>query len=463
MVLLLASLLIVGTAYAIARGVDVRLALLVSAFVIASIAGAPASVSATFLATFSDEKFVVPICSAMGFAYVLRQTECDRHLVQLLIRPIRRLRFLLIPGVAIVGFLVNIPVISQTSTAVCLGPVVVPLMRAANISPITTGATLLLGSSVGGELLNPGAPELNTVARTTQSATQEIIPYVVPWVFPQLALSLALFWWLSQHTERRFHQEQWSAPGEALASAEATTADREFRVHWLRAMIPLVPLVLLFLTSKPLEWFHIPEAWVVAGKPGDPKNTAAIYSTRLIGFAMLIGVVLAALSTPRQTKEVAKAFFDGAGYAFANVVALIVTANCFGTAVEKAGFAALLGETLRAMPNLLLPLTAALPVAFGVLSGSGMASTQSLYPLIAEAVTSAQADGQGEVSIELLKDLGGLVSVGAAAGRTMSPVSAVALMCAALTQTHSFTLTKQVALPLLGGLAILVASRMLFG
>ena len=41
----------------------------------------------TFLATFSDEKFVVPICAAMGFAYVLRHTGCERHLVLLLVKP----------------------------------------------------------------------------------------------------------------------------------------------------------------------------------------------------------------------------------------------------------------------------------------------------------------------------------------------------------------------------------------
>src|SRR5262249_50059806 len=41
---------------------------------------------------------IVPICSAVGFAYVLKLTECDVHLVQLLVKPIRAVRGLLIPG-----------------------------------------------------------------------------------------------------------------------------------------------------------------------------------------------------------------------------------------------------------------------------------------------------------------------------------------------------------------------------
>ncbi len=104
-----------------------------------------------FLATFSNEKFVVPICSAMGFAYVLKHTGCERHLVLLLVKPLRTIRVLLVPGVVFVGFLVNVPLVSQTSTAVCLGAVVVPLMRASGYSMATIGACLLLGASVGGE------------------------------------------------------------------------------------------------------------------------------------------------------------------------------------------------------------------------------------------------------------------------------------------------------------------------
>jgi DcuC family C4-dicarboxylate transporter len=44
---------------------------------------------------------------------------------------------------------------------------------------------------------------------------------------------------------------------------------------------------------------------------------------------MLIGVGVAALSAPRKADGCMKAFFDGAGYAFANVISLIVIAQGF--------------------------------------------------------------------------------------------------------------------------------------
>src|SRR5437660_12600210 len=126
MVPVLGGLIIAVAVYAIVRRVDVRLVLLLTALALGTLGGNPMAIVRVFLATFSNERFVVPICTAMGFAYVLRYTGCDQHLVHLLLRPVQRVRALLVPGTVAVGFLVNIPIVSQTSTAVTLGAVVIP-------------------------------------------------------------------------------------------------------------------------------------------------------------------------------------------------------------------------------------------------------------------------------------------------------------------------------------------------
>jgi len=438
MTLLLAALIIVAAVWAVFRGLDVRLALMIAALALGGMAGDLRPVIRKFLATFSDEKFVVPICSAMGFAYVLRLTECDQHLVQLLTRPLRKARVFLIPGVILVGFLVNIPVISQTSTAVCLGAVVVPLMKAAGLRSITIGSTILLGASIGGELLNPGAPELLTVAKNQNCDSRDVIPAVSRLVFYHLAIATVIFWWMSLRAERRMPPIE----------QEVETATTTFRINYFRAMVPIVPLVLLFVTGPPLSFFKVPLDWVV-----DPglKDADKIFPTRLIGLAMIIGVAVAVLAAPRQAAQVPKAFFEGAGYAFAGIVSLIVTANCFGVAIEQIGLADALSELIRAAPNLLIPLAASVPLAFGALSGSGMASTQSLYGFFVKPAES--------LGIDRL-DLGAIVSIAAAAGRTMSPVAAVTLMCSTMTQMNPFTLAKRVAGPLLLSWAIVIALRM---
>ena len=47
---------------------------------------------------------------------VLRATGCDRHLVHLLIRPLRRARWAALPGGIAAAYLVNLAVPSQSSS-----------------------------------------------------------------------------------------------------------------------------------------------------------------------------------------------------------------------------------------------------------------------------------------------------------------------------------------------------------
>lgn len=447
-----------GAIVLVVKGWDVRLVLLSAALVIAGAAGSVPVVLREFLATFSNEKFVVPICTAMGFAYVLKHTGCERHLVLLLIRPLRRVKFLLVPGVVLVGFVVNIPLISQTSTAVCLGAVVVPLMRAAGYSLPTIGACLLLGASVGGELLNPGAPELLTVfSKTGVSTTEQARSYLPPLVFTQLAVSTLVIWAMSAWWERTakaaepVHEteddEKAATWHELPPQAEPEAPER---INILKALVPLVPLVLLFAAAPPFSVIDIPDAWVIARKADGTRDPA--YSSRLIGLAMLVGVLVAAAVTPNKARACVKEFFNGAGYGFANIVSLIVTATCFGKAIESAGVARALGELITRAPELMQPLAALVPLAFAALCGSGMASTQSLYGFFHAP---AEALGLDPVAV------GALVSLGSAAGRTMSPVAAVVLMCASLTGANPFTLAKRVAVPLLAGIAVVVVLRVL--
>jgi DcuC family C4-dicarboxylate transporter len=214
--------------------------------------------------------------------------------------------------------------------------------------------------------------------------------------------------------------------------------------------VPVVPLALLFATSLPAEYklFDVPDRWVIAVRADGTRDPA--YSTRLIGLAMLVGVAVAAAAAPGRARDCVKEFFAGAGYGFTNIVSLIVTATCFGKAIELAGVARVLGQLIESVPELMQPLACFVPLAFAALCGSGMASTQSLYEFF---YTPAVRLGLDPVSV------GALVSLGSAAGRTMSPVAAVVLMCGTLTGTNPFTLAKRVAVPLLVGVTVVVLLR----
>lgn len=459
--LIFGVVIIAAAVYAVMRKVDVRLALIPAGLLMGTLAGQPMAIVQKFLETFTDGKFVVPICCAMGFAYVLKFTQCDQHLVQLLVKPLRYVRNLLIPGAVLVGFLVNIPIISQTSTAVAIGAVLIPLLFAAEISPITAGAALLLGASVGGELLNPGAPEFGTIVKEVEGVRSltraDLINYTLPFNLVQLSVATAVFWWFSARAEASHRKER--------AWAGATVeSDEPFRVDLLKAAVPLVPLVLLFLTSRAFHVISVPQEWLVSPKELTDLPAAAaekkaydLFDSRLIGAAMLVGVAAAALTTlstragRKEVLETARTFFAGAGYAFAEIIGIIVAASCFAKGVELIGIGDLIGKLVTVVPALLLPVAGFVPMSFAVVSGSGMAATQGLFKLFVDPAVSQGFDPA---------QVGAIVSLGAAAGRTMSPVAAVALMSAKLTNTSSADLSRRVALPLLLGLtaAILVGT-----
>ena len=159
----------------VVRGLDVRLLLFLGAVPLFLAVGKPAFFIATLAQEMANPKTIVPICSAMGFAYVLGLTECDRHLVLLLVRPLQRLRPLLIPGGIAAGYLINTTIVSQAATAAVLGPVLIPLLRAGGMGAAAAGATLLIGSSMGGELFNPGAVEIAKLSELTALSTAQVV------------------------------------------------------------------------------------------------------------------------------------------------------------------------------------------------------------------------------------------------------------------------------------------------
>lgn len=463
--LLLGLVILALGVIAVYRQVEVRLTLLITALALGIVADDPWRIVQVFFQTFANERFVVPICTAMGFAYVLRHTGCDQHLVRLLVRPLTRVRFLLIPGTVLVGFLVNMPIVSQTSTAVTIGPVVIPILLAARISPLTTGAALLLGSSIGGELFNPGAPELRTTIEESVKAAKDLkLPYeqyntercverIMPLNLVGLVVATSVFWWLSLRREQKVMPATGATPAAGPATDQGPTEEivgAPFHVNYLRAMVPLVPLVLLYLTAPPMELIEVPKTWLEPQPEAAPPGR---FESRLIGAAMLVGTVVAGLVVWRKGLGTASAFFEGAGFGFTHIISLIIVANCFGEAVKAIGLAQVVGGWIRQDPVLLIVAAAVLPLGFAFLSGSGMASTQSLFVFFAEPALRLGIDPT---------HAGAVVSIASAAGRTMSPVAAVALMSARLTGTTSLELSRRVALPLLAGVgAVVIAALVL--
>jgi DcuC family C4-dicarboxylate transporter len=431
---ILGLVVIAAAVYAIARRVDVRLALFLAAIAMGALAGDITPVVRKFFATLGSEQFVVPICSAMGFAHVLRKSGCDQHLIYLLSRPLLRVRPLLIPGAVLVPFVVNISVISQAGTAVAVGTVMVPLLRSARLSPLTIAAALALGSSLGGEQLNPGAPEVNTIATQSKAAAIDCVQRVAPVLLLQLAMALAVFWPICLRAEARAGQSDTPSPEEKAADLVA------FKVNLAKAAVPLVPILLLMIVSPPFNLIPVPREWFV-----DPGASPVTFGARLVGASMLVGTALAALAGPGASQATV-AFFEGAGLATARIISIIVVASCFGQGIEQLQLDEPIRRLIKGHENLVWPIAGTLTFLFALLCGSGMAATQSLYKFFV----------RDSMSTEMMLRVGGVTAVCASAGRTMSPVAAVNLISADLTNTEVVAIARRNALPLLVATAVTI-------
>lgn len=417
---------------ALARGYEVRLVLLIGAFVLAALGQKADQILITFLQGLADPTSVVPICSAMGFAYVIKAFGCDQELVKALFRPLLSARFLAVPGTILIGFVVNITIISQTSTSLAVGTVLIPLLRTLGLRGVIIGSSLVLGASIGGELLNPGAPELVAIANKLGVKPTSLTPEIAKVVFIHLAVAMVLFLVLRR---KELGQTQTMAMPESIS------------VRWWMALVPVVPIALLFLFGPPFNWFTWPSEWLLA--KGERPD---LYSPRLIGVAMLIGCLAACIAVPKQAGTVAKHFFEGAGYGYIYIISLIVIAKCFSEGIKLAGIASFIAHLAELMPVLLLPMAAILTAFLAFLSGSGIGATQGLFPLLADVAVQNQID-------PVL--VGVLCCLGAAAGRTASLVAAVTLMCSQLTESKPVELSRRVMLPLAVGLSTVIVITML--
>lgn len=415
------------------RRVDVRLVLLAAGLAMALLAGQPLAIADTFTRGMVTA-MVAPICASMGFAALMHATGCDRHLVHALLAPVQRLPWLVVPGGILAAYLVNAAVPSQSSTAAALGPILVPLLLASGRPPAVAGAALVLGASFGGDLMHPGAQDIQAVTGTTGLPAAPLSARVLPATVAGVLVATLVFTLLNR--------PRIAAPSNSRPDAVASqlVAPPSLRLDPLRAAIPVVPVVLLLLAYagwQPLRWLITPPA----GQEWEPLE-GALPVVR----AMLIGALLATLVAWREVLTLTRAFFDGMGAAYASIISLTITAQCFGTGIAVIGMAGALLR-LASETDALVPLAAGFPWALSMLSGSGSG------PVLAFAQTFLVHVPAGEEPVTL----GALACLGGAFGRTMSPVSAVVVYGSGLVGVSPLVLVRHLLPALLAGGAVAIA------
>jgi DcuC family C4-dicarboxylate transporter len=411
------------------RGFDVRPVLFSTALLMGALAGQPGVVFRKIAEALTDPKYVLPLCGAMGFSYVVRETECLDDLVSLLLRPVAKVARLVVPGSSAVAFFVNSALPSQTSTLAAVGPLSIALIArleaTRQMSAIAVGSFLVLGSSIAGELLNPGVAQISVVAANAHLRPTELVVWLAP--AGVLALAVAIG---AMILRMRLTKAESGAPIATFAPAEAAAARPSSSIRW-RAILPLLPLM-----------------WLMAGHPSLPTAPiiAKVTPAGLEVFtAMMVGIALTIATTRGDRAKAGRAALDGMGFSFAHIVTLVAVAAGIAKGLEVAGVLAGFVAWAAGHATAALGLSFLLSFLLAVISGSGIGPSVAL----ATALTPRAA----ELGLHPLA-LGGAILFGAEAGRTTSPVAAVVNFGGALVSATPRALAWRLVVPCLcGGVA----------
>lgn len=413
--MVIAGVIVVVLAFvAIVKKYEARLVLFLAGVLMCFIGGLPNDVIKALTKAMTNNSLVPTICTVMGFSYVMKLTECDKHLVNSISGLLRRGRVVLVPIAFFLTWWISLAIPSASGCSAAVGSILIPTLIAAGVHPAMAGAVVLAGT--WGSAISPGNAHNPFVADLAGTDMMTVVlnetpASVIASVTCVIALTIiAVVFHEGADEERRV--------AHLAEQGEPVMAARAFRVNPLRAIVPLVPLVLLVLGSKQVA--VLPEVSVPT--------------------SMIIGVVLGFLVTLKDAQEICRRFFRGMGDAYADVIGLIVCATIFTTGMTAIGLTGALTDLMKNSDAMAAAAGTFGPFFIAVISGSGDAAAFAFNGAITPF---AEQFGMS------IMDLGSLAQIAGAMGRSMSPVAGAAIICAGLAHVNPIELAKRNAVPCL--------------
>lgn len=390
------------------------------------IAGNPMDAFNAFSTAIKNAKVIEPIVASMGFAYVLKLTECDKHLVHSLSKVLKHAGIFLIPGAVLITAFINISITSSSGCSAAVGAIIIPLLMRMGVHPAMAASTVFLGT-YGSANLNPGYAQTAIVSEVSGKSVMDVIHYEAVYfgisglVCAILLMMVSLY--LKEHSGYKDEQEN---------------AEIKFNVNVLKAIVPIIPVALLLVINNSA----FKEIY---------KETFGMQLPKIgIAHAMIIGSIVAFLVCIKNVKsgDVVKKFFAGMGEGFSHVYGIITCALIFVAGLKAMGFVAELIEMMKENPQIATFAGSVGTFVLALITGSGDAAALSFN----QAVT-IHANDFGVDPMHL----GSAITAVAGLGRSMSPIAGAAIICSGYAKVNPIELAKRNALPTIVASVLYVA------
>lgn len=403
MLLILGGIIVVVTIYLLIRQVETRMVLFCSGLIMAIIAGNPMAGFDAFSHAMKENKLFESIIAVMGFAMVMKVTECDKHLIHLLAKGLKRVGPLLIPGATIVTLFINTSITSSAGCSAAVGSILIPLMISAGIHPAIAGAAIYAGTY--GAMFNPGYAQVAIISDVSQQSPMVIVAnHFMPLLACGLigAFSLLFFAYLRKEDK-----------GCSIVDKNVENVNEELKISLLRAIVPIIPLVILILGST---------------------NMVPVFKPLGISHAMIIGVFCAFVVTRVSPAKISKEFWQGVGNSFGHVFGIIICSLVFVGGMNEIGLIKALTNAMISNPAIAKISSAFGPFILGIMCGSGDAS--------AVAFNKAVTVDAAQFGLSAM-NMGSMAAIGGALGRTMSPIAGGLIICATLAGVSPMEVAKR--------------------
>ena len=387
-----------------------------------------------FTSYMTKAGLIKAICASMGFAFVMKFTECDRALVNLLTRPLGNIGFLLIPLVVALTYFINIAIPSAAGCSAAVGATLIPVMMAAGVKPEMAGAAVFAGTFGG--VLSPGSAHNVFVADMVKAhnpsyTVQDVIGVqfssaITALIVVLIVMSITAIVCKDYTKGVNYLAQRENFAGADGASSAASVAGSNLdaqpqKINVLYALMPLVPLVILIIggTSK--------------------LNTISFLKWTKMGVAeaMLLGAIVTIVITLSNPQKITKEFFKGMGSAYAEIIGIIIAAGVFVAGLSACGAIDFVIEWLKNEQGYVKFGGTFVPFFMGVVTGSGDAASMAFNT----AVT-VHADALGFEQDKL----GMAVAISGALGRSASPIAGACIVCAGLAMVSPIQIAKRTAL-----------------
>ncbi len=401
----LAIVVVLGTVYALIKRYETRMVLLTAGFIMAFFSFEPMMAFKQFDKSMTNTSLIIAICSAMGFAAVVSLTGCDKHLVTLLVRPLKKLGMLLLPASMLVTSALAVAIPTMAGLGAAVGPTLIPILIRSGFRPAAAAASI--AACMGPAYLNPGLSHNPFISKI---ANMEVMQFIGAHMNVTLLIS-GLCILVVTITSFMMHDYSRDNFGQSMPFDAPEDKTEEFKPNILYAIAPVIPICILVVCSL----------WL-------PQLKVSVAT------AMIIGSVYALAVTRTSPQDASKRFFEGMGKGYASIMGIIIAAGVFAAGLKASGLVDLLVNYLT-HANEVAKLGGALgPFVLALITGSGDAATFAFN----EAVTPFAP--QFGMTID---NLGYLAMLSGCLGRMGSPLAGGVILVSGIAMVSPFDTVKR--------------------